>query len=67
MLHQDIIKGKWAQIKGQVRQKWGALTDDDVDQIAGNREKLIGKIQETYGKARKEAEEEIKEWEGNLH
>lgn len=61
--HQDIIKGKWRQLKGDVKAKWGRLTDDDLDVIDGNREKLLGRIQETYGVARKEAEDQLKDWE----
>jgi len=60
---QDIIKGKWRQLKGDVKAKWGRLTDDDLDVIDGNREKLLGRIQETYGVVRKEAEDQLKDWE----
>ena len=55
----DIIKGKWAQAKGEVKSKWGDLTDDDLTQINGEREKLAGKLQERYGWAKEKAEEEI--------
>ncbi|SIT80256.1 CsbD family protein [Pontibaca methylaminivorans] len=58
----DEVKGKWKQMKGDVKVKWGELTDDDLDQIDGHREKLIGKIQERYGKARDAAEREVDEW-----
>jgi uncharacterized protein YjbJ (UPF0337 family) len=53
----DIIKGKWTQLKGEARIQWGKLTDDDWDQIAGNKDKLVGKLQEKYGWAREEAEQ----------
>ena len=59
----DRVEGNWKQFKGKVREKWGKLTDDDCDVIAGKRENLIGKIQERYGIARDEAEKELKEWE----
>jgi len=45
----DQISGQWTQIKGSVREKWGKLTDDDLELVAGNRDKLIGKLQERYG------------------
>ena len=49
-----------------VRKKWGKLTDDDVDVIAGKRDILLGKIQERHGIAREEAEKELKAWEDSL-
>jgi uncharacterized protein YjbJ (UPF0337 family) len=55
----DQAKGQWTQIKGSVRKKWGKLTDDDLDVIAGERERLVGKIQERYGVAKEEAERQI--------
>ena len=62
----DQIAGNWKQVKGTVRQKWGKLTDDDVDVIAGKRDILLGKIQEKHGLAREEAEKELKAWEDSL-
>lgn len=59
-MNQDVVEGNWKQFKGKVREKWGDLTDDEVDQIAGKRENFIGKIQEKYGVKRDEAE---KEWD----
>jgi uncharacterized protein YjbJ (UPF0337 family) len=58
-MNEDILQGKWEQIKGQVRQKWGELTDDDIDRIAGKRQELVGIIQEKYGRAKEEAEKEV--------
>jgi uncharacterized protein YjbJ (UPF0337 family) len=58
----DILKGKWQQLKGEVRNQWGKLTDDDVDQIQGNTEKLVGKVQERYGYGRERAEQEVNQW-----
>ena len=58
-MNEDILKGKWEQIKGQVRQKWGELTNDDVDRVAGRRQELVGIIQERYGRAQEEAEREV--------
>ena len=59
----DIFQGKWKQIKGQAQQKWGELTDDELDQIDGKREELVGKIQEHYGIAKAEAEQQVAQFE----
>lgn len=59
----DRVAGLWKQYKGSLREKWGQLTDDDLDVIAGNRDRLIGKIQERYGIAKDQAELEVREWE----
>ncbi|GKX56006.1 UPF0337 protein YjbJ [Leminorella grimontii] len=59
----DIVEGNWKQLKGAVKEKWGKLTDDELDQIAGRREQLVGRIQESYGISKDEAEKQIKEWE----
>jgi uncharacterized protein YjbJ (UPF0337 family) len=59
----DQITGNWTQLKGRVREKWGKLTNDDVDVIAGRRDQLLGKLQERYGIARDAAENQVKEWE----
>jgi uncharacterized protein YjbJ (UPF0337 family) len=53
-------------VKGQARQRWGKLTDDDWDVIAGKRDELIGRIQQRYGKQRDEAEREVDEWRRQL-
>jgi uncharacterized protein YjbJ (UPF0337 family) len=45
----DVLKGQWGQLRGQIRQWWGELTDDDVDMIAGSRKRLAGRLQEVYG------------------
>lgn len=58
----DQIKGKWNQMKGDAKIKWGELTDDDLDKIEGNRDKLVGTIQERYGKSKEEAEREVDDW-----
>lgn len=55
----DIIEGKWTQLKGSVKENWGDLTDDDLTEIAGKRDKLAGKLQERYGWAKDKAEREV--------
>ena len=60
-MNDDILNGKWAQVKGSVKTWWGKLTDDDVEQIDGKFDKLVGKIQEHYGHSREQAEKECKE------
>jgi uncharacterized protein YjbJ (UPF0337 family) len=54
----DTFEGNWNQFKGAVREKWGDLTDDDLDRIAGNRDQFIGRLQERYGIMRDQAERE---------
>jgi uncharacterized protein YjbJ (UPF0337 family) len=59
----DRIEGNWKQFKGNVKQQWGKLTDDQLDVIAGKREHLAGKIQETYGVTKVEAENQLASWQ----
>jgi uncharacterized protein YjbJ (UPF0337 family) len=59
----EETKGRWNQIKGSVKKQWGKLTDDDLTVIAGQRDQLVGKIQERYGIAKQEADEQVKTWE----
>jgi uncharacterized protein YjbJ (UPF0337 family) len=61
----DRVEGNWKTFKGQVKQQWGKLTDDDLDVISGKREELVGRIQNAYGLARDEAERQVTEWEKN--
>jgi len=61
-MNEDTLKGQWLQLKGKVREQWGQLTDDDLDQIAGRAEQLVGRIQERYGIARDEARRQFDEW-----
>ncbi len=58
-MNKDILKGKWMQIRGDVKKNWGKLTDDDLTQIDGDRDKLIGRLQERYGYSREKAEHEV--------
>ena len=56
------VEGNWKQIKGKVKEKWGKLTDDDLDVIDGKHDQLIGKVQERYGIAREAAQKQVEEW-----
>jgi uncharacterized protein YjbJ (UPF0337 family) len=63
----DQIKGNWTQLKGKAKEQWGDLTDDDLDRMAGQRDQLIGKIQERYGCSREEAEKQVDDWRSTMH
>ena len=58
-MNKDIVQGKWKEMKGQIKQQWGKLTDDDLDQINGKKDELAGRIQKYYGKSREEADQAI--------
>jgi uncharacterized protein YjbJ (UPF0337 family) len=58
-MNQNILEGKWMQFRGSIREKCGDLTDDELDQIAGKRDKLAGVLQERYGYSEMEVEREI--------
>ena len=62
----DQVEGKWKQYKGHIKEKWGRLTDDDIDVINGRRQQLVGKIQERYGLARDAAEKQADEFVKSL-
>ena len=66
-MSRDIVKSKWAQLRGKLKRKWNKLTDDDVDYIEGHREYLVGKLQERYGIAKEKADAQVKEFERSLH
>lgn len=55
----DVVKGQWHQVKGSVKAQWGRLTDDELEQVAGEHEKLVGLLQKRYGLARDEAERQV--------
>lgn len=59
------VEGNWDLFRGKVQEKWGKLTDDELDTVAGKRKQLSGLIQERYGKAEEEAEREIDHWLGD--
>lgn len=58
-MNSDMLMGRWKQLRGRIRAKWGQLTDDDLDQVQGNYEMLVGKIQEKYGTTREQIEREL--------
>lgn len=62
----DVVEGKWKQLKGAAKAKWGDLTDDELDQLEGNREKMAGKLQEKYGWTKDEAEKQVDEFARDL-
>jgi len=59
-MNEDILKGKWHEMKGEVKKQWGKLTDDDLKTISGEKEKLVGILQTKYGYAQDKAEDEYK-------
>ena len=61
-MNADILKGKWKEIKGQIREQWGELTDDEIAQVEGTEERLVGLLQKKYGYAKDEAETKYKEF-----
>jgi uncharacterized protein YjbJ (UPF0337 family) len=63
-MNSDVFSGMWKQLRGEVKKQWGNLTDDDLDKIDGQRDKLIGALQERYGWARMEAETELNNFLG---
>ena len=58
----DTIEGKWKELKGQARIKWGKLTDDDLENVAGKKDMLLGRLQQRYGYKRDQAEKEVDTW-----
>lgn len=61
-MNANELEGSWKQIKGRVKEEWGRITDDDLDQIEGRMTALVGKIQERYGKTLDEASREVDRW-----
>jgi uncharacterized protein YjbJ (UPF0337 family) len=62
MMNWDTIQGNWLQMKGSMKERWGDLTDDDIQMLDGRKDQIVGKIQERYGIARDEAERQVDEW-----
>ncbi|MBA2650495.1 MAG: CsbD family protein [Legionella sp.] len=61
-MNKDIFEGKWEEIKGKMKQSWGKLTDDDLDEIEGNQQEIYGKLQKHYGYSREQAEKAIRDF-----
>ncbi len=61
-MNSDQFEGKWRQLKGSVKQRWGKLTDDDMTSLSGQKDELIGRLQERYGITREQATKEADEW-----
>ncbi|MCB8985907.1 MAG: CsbD family protein [Ardenticatenaceae bacterium] len=61
-MDQDVLGGKWQQLQGALRERWGELTDDDLMQIAGKRDRFLGILQERYGYSRQEAERRLNDF-----
>jgi uncharacterized protein YjbJ (UPF0337 family) len=70
-MNQDVLKGNWKQLRGDLKTWWGKLTDDDLDKIEGNWDKFIGTLQERYGwereRAEREAENRFRDYERSLN
>lgn len=62
-MNRDTLAGNWKQLKGKIKERWGKLTDDELEQIEGRRDQLAGKIQERYGISKDEAERQLDEWD----
>ncbi|MGM0825244.1 MAG: CsbD family protein [Pseudomonadota bacterium] len=65
-MNRDQVEGRWTEMKGKARASWGELTDDELDQIDGKREQLVGKLQQKYSLAKDEAERKADEWANSL-
>lgn len=66
MPNKDTLQGQWKQFQGKIKEKWGKLTDNELTQINGRRDMLIGKLQEKYGMAKERAEKEVQSFEETL-
>jgi uncharacterized protein YjbJ (UPF0337 family) len=66
-MNEDCIEGNWKELQGKVQERWGLLTNDDLDVIDGRRDQLVGRIQQAYGRGRDEARAEVLEWERHQH
>jgi len=62
-MNHDRVEGRWKQVKGKLKERWGKLTDDDLDVIAGRREQLLGRIQERHGISKEDADRQLRDWQ----
>ncbi|KXE80302.1 CsbD family protein [Pseudomonas aeruginosa] len=65
-MNSDVIKGKWKQLTGKIKECWGDLTDDDLQAADGHAEYLVGKLQERYGWSKERAEQEVRDFSDRL-
>ncbi len=65
-MNADVIKGKWKQINGRIKERWGNLTDDDLNVAEGHSEYLAGKLQERYGWTKEKAQDELRDFSSKL-
>jgi uncharacterized protein YjbJ (UPF0337 family) len=65
VMNENTLRGNWNQLKGRIKQKWGELTDDDLAQIEGHRDRLVGAIQEKYGTAKEEIQKQVEALENS--
>ncbi|MBH9358371.1 CsbD family protein [Pseudomonas aeruginosa] len=65
-MNSDVIKGKWKQLTGKIKERWGDLTDDDLQAADGHAENLVGKLQERYGGSKERAEQEVRDFSDRL-
>ncbi|MBH9307309.1 CsbD family protein [Pseudomonas aeruginosa] len=65
-MNSDVIKGKWKQLTGKIKERWGDLTDDDLQAADGHAEYLVGKLQERYGWSKERAEQEVLDFSDRL-
>jgi uncharacterized protein YjbJ (UPF0337 family) len=61
-MNEDILMGKWKQLKGKIKEQWGELTDDEIDKLEGRKDLLVGKLQERYGMSKDEASRQADNW-----
>lgn len=66
-MNKDHLEGEWKILKGKIKEKWGQLTDDDLAQLKGKKDQLVGKIQQKYGIAKEEAEKQLAELEKTIN
>lgn len=65
-MNSDVIKGKWKQLSGRIQERWGNLTNDDLDVVEGHSEYLEGKLQERYGWTKEQAQQEVRDFSSKL-